>query len=393
MTQKSKSGLSPALVKLAKEGKLVAGVYRDGRGLLLKVEESGSGRWVLRISVKGKRRDLGLGSVKDVGLAEARATAAERRKELRSGKAAPKPKALTFKDAAQAVYAFRKGGWRGDGKHVDQWWTSLETHVFPNIGKTMVGDVTPGDMLDVLSPIWLAIPETARRVKQRCSLIFKWAVTKNYRSPLLANPADTCVSALPRQEDETEHHPAVMWQEAPKFLKAVRSSRAQAGTRLALEFLLLTAARTSEALYPAWKEIDIKGRVWTVPAARMKRKKDHRVALSEQAVAVLETARALWPNSKIVFNGRWPGEPLSNQALLMLMRRLGLQDYDGRTAVPHGLRSTFRDWCAENGKDDDAAEAALSHAIGGKVKRAYRRTDLLIARAALMRAWADYVSG
>lgn len=393
MAQKSKSALSPALVKLAKEGKLVAGVYRDGRGLLLKVEEGGSGRWVLRISVNGKRRDLGLGSVKDVGLAKARETSGERRKDIRSGKAAPKPKALTFKEAAEAVYELRKGGWRGDGKHADQWWTSLETHVFPKIGKTMVGDVAPGDMLDVLSPIWLPIPETARRVKQRCSLIFDWAVTKNHRSPLLANPADTCVSALPRQEDETEHHPAVMWQEAPTFLKAVRGANAQAGTRLALEFLLLTAARTSEALYPKWKEIDIKWRVWTVPAARMKRKKDHRVALSEQAVAVLETARTLWPNSKIVFNGRWPGEPLSNQALLMLMRRLGFQDYDGRTAVPHGLRSTFRDWCAEHGKDDDAAEAALSHAIGSKVKRAYRRTDLLTARAVLMRAWADYVAG
>jgi integrase len=125
----------------------------------------------------------------------------------------------------------------------------------------------------------------------------------------------------------------------------------------------------------------------------MKRKKDHRVALSDQAIAVLQTARALWPNSKIVFNGRWPSEPLSNQALLMLMRRLGFKDYDGRTSVPHGLRSTFRDWCAENGKDDDAAEAALSHTIGSKVKRAYRRTDLLTARGPLMQEWANYLTG
>lgn len=139
MTLKSKSGLSPAVVKLAKEGTLVAGVYRDGRGLLLKVEEGGSGRRVLRISVKGKRRDLGLGSVRDVGLAEAREKAGEKRKEIRSGKTNPRPKALSFKEAAEAVYELRKGGWRGDGRHIDQWWTSLETHVFPRVGKTMVG--------------------------------------------------------------------------------------------------------------------------------------------------------------------------------------------------------------------------------------------------------------
>jgi integrase len=276
---------------------------------------------------------------------------------------------------------------------VDQWWNTLEAHVLTKVGTKLVGDIEPGDMLDVLSPIWLSIPETARRVKQRCSLVFDWAVTKGHRSPLLQNPAEVCVAALPRQEDEVEHHPAVMWQEAPKFLAAVRRSKAKAGTRLALEFLLLTAARTSEALYPEWSEIDLEARTWTVPAARMKRKKNHRVALNDQALAVLETAKALWPHSKVVFNGRWPGEPLSNQALLMLMRRLGFKDYDGRTAVPHGLRSTFRDWCADNGKDDNAAEAALSHAVGNKVVRSYRRTDLLTARGPLMQEWANFVTG
>jgi integrase len=372
----------------------IPGYYSDGGGLVLQVVGGGAS-WLLRTTVAGKRRELGLGSAKDVWLADARERAEEKLKEVRrSGSNEPaKVKPLAFRDAALAVYELRKGGWKGDGKHVDQWWTTLATYVLPKIGKTMVGDVTPGDMLDVLSPIWLAKPETARRVKQRCSLVFNWATTKNHRSPLLQNPADVCVSALPKQEDDVEHHPAVMWQEAPKFLTAVRGCRSQAGTRLALEFLLLTAARTSEALYPSWSEIDLAGKTWTVPAERMKRKKDHRVALSEQAIAVLQVARAMWPNSDIVFNGRWPGEPLSNQAMLMLMRRLGFKDYDGNTSVPHGLRSTFRDWCAENGQDDDAAEAALSHAIGGKVKRAYRRTDLFTARGPLMQRWADYVTG
>jgi integrase len=388
----TKEGLSPALVELAKKGKLVAGRYSDGRGLMLLVE-GGSARWVLRLTTGGKRRDLGLGSVKDVGLADARERAAEKIKDARAGRdPGARVKPLPFRDAAERVYELRKQGWKVDGKHVDQWWDTLEAFVLPTFGTKNVGDVEPGDMLDVLTPIWLAKPETARRVRQRCGLVFDWATTKGHRSALLQNPAEVVVAALPRQEDEVEHHPAVQWRHAPEFLVAVRDSKAQEGTRLALELLLLTAARTAEVIYAEWSEIDIEGRTWTVPAARMKRKRDHRVALSDQAIAVLQTARARWPNSKLVFCGRWPGEALSNQALLMLMRRLGFKDDAGRTAVPHGCRSTFRDWCADNGKDDNAAELALSHAVGSKTVRSYKRTDLLDPRRLVMQEWANYVT-
>jgi integrase len=396
MARESKSGkkreLSAALVELAKAGKLVPGVYRDARGLMLKVENR-SARWVLRIMSGGKRRDLGLGSLKDVGLADAREKAADRIKEARAGRDPSRVRPLPFRDAAKAVHELRKGAWRAEGKHVDQWWTSLETYVFPTIGHKNVGDVAPGDMLDVLSPIWLTIPETARRVRQRCGVVFDWAVTKGHRSAQLANPAEVVTAALPRHEAEVEHHPAVQWKEAPAFLEAVRTSKAHEGTRLALEFMLLTAARTAEVLFAEWTEIDMEDRTWTVPASRMKRKRDHRVALSDQALAVLETARARWPNSRLVFCGRWPGEPLSNQALLMLMRRLGFKDEHGRTAVPHGCRSTFRDWCADHGEDENAAELALSHAVGSKTARAYRRTDLLDPRRLVMQRWADFTTG
>jgi integrase len=247
-------------------------------------------------------------------------------------------------------------------------------------------------MLDVLTPLWRRVPETARRVRQRCGLVFDWAVTKGHRSALLQNPAEVVTAALPRQDDEVVHHPAVQWKEAPAFLAAVRASKSHEGARLAMELLLLTAARTTEVICALWEEIDIKGRTWTVPASRMKRKRDHRVALSDQAIAILQIARARWPNSKLVFCGRWPGEPLSNQALLMLMRRLGFKDDAGRTAVPHGLRSTFKDWCTDKGEDDAASELALSHTVGTKTTRAYRRTDLLDPRRLVMQRWADYVA-
>ena len=177
---------------------------------------------------------------------------------------------------------------------MDQWWTTLEAYVLPKIGTTMVGDVTPGDMLDVLSPIWLAKPETARRVKQRCSLVFNWATTKSHRSPLLQNPAEVCVSALPTQEDDVEHHPAVMWQEAPKFLAAVRDCRSTGWHAAGVG---IPATHRGQNIRGALSRVErdrpSKGTAWTVPAARMKRKKDHRVALSEQAIAVLKMARAM----------------------------------------------------------------------------------------------------
>jgi integrase len=201
----------------------------------------------------------------------------------------------------------------------------MERLVFRKIGDKMVGDIEPADMLDVLAPIWLATPETARRVLQRCRLIFNWAITKSHRSPQLLNPADVVTAALPPQKDEVEHHPAVQWKQAPEFLAAVRDSKSQEGVRLAMEFLLLTAARTAEVVGAEWSEIDLKAKVWTVPPHRMKRNRAHRVALSDQAIAILQAARARWPNSCVVFCGRWPGRAALEPVLAHAHAPPGLQ--------------------------------------------------------------------
>jgi integrase len=389
---KSRNGLAANVVDLALKGKLVPGSYSDGRGLLLKVDK-GSARWVLRIMIGGKRRDLGLGSVQHVGLADARERAAAKVKEVRAGKEPTRVKALTFREAAKAVYELRKADWKEGSKHVDEWWDQLENHILPALGSKLVGDIEPSDMYEALKPHWNQIEETARRLRQRCELVFDWATVKGYRAANLGNPASICVAALPKQTDETAPHPAVMWKEAPTFVEALRDSKAREGARLCLEFTLLTACRTAEALYAEWSEMDLEGRTWTVPAGRMKRGKEHRVALSMEAIAVLETAKAKWPNSRVVFNGRWPGEPLSNQAMLMLMRRLAFKDHDGRVAVPHGCRATFRSWAADHQLDDKACELALSHQVGTKVSRSYDRSDLLDPRRAIMQAWADFCTG
>jgi integrase len=375
------------LIDNARKGKATPGTYRDGKGLMLKVEESGSARWVLRTTIKGKRRDLGLGSVKDVALAAARERAHEVRKEARAGKdPTAKPKAaMSFADAAAQVHALRKHAW-SNGKHVNQWINTIKQYANPKIGRKDVGEIEAADVLNVLAPIWLKRAETARRLRQRIGVVLDWAQVNGYRSRTMVNAAGAVTAALPKQATSKKHHAALPWGDVLKFLKAVRASKSMEGCRLALEFTTLTAARTSEAINATWPEFDLEAALWIVPAERMKANKEHRVPLSGQAVTLLRTARDRWPNARLVFPGRY-GKPLSDMAMLMCMRRLKVN------ATPHGLRSSFRDWCADNGKDDGLAEAALAHTIGSKTERAYKRTDHFEARRALMQAWADFATG
>jgi integrase len=290
---------------------------------------------------------------------------------------------MTFQAAAEKVHVQRASSWR-NAKHRDQWINTLRTYAFPAIGALPVGEVASSDVLRVLTPIWMAKPETARRVRQRVRAVLDWAVAAGHRSASLANAAIACRPGLPSQPGEVRHHPAVPWQEIPAFLAAVRASRSGEASRWALEFLLLTAARTSEVLYARWTEIDMAAKTWSVPAARMKRKREHRVPLSDQALHILREARGRWPNSPYVFPGRYLREPMSNATLERLMQRLP------RDEVPHGLRSSFRDWCRDHRKDRDLAEAALSHAVRDKTEAAYARSDLLDARRTLMQEWADF---
>jgi integrase len=382
---------NPLTVKFVEQLR-TPGDYRDGLGLLLRVEASGAKRWVLRTTINGRRRDIGLGSAREVTLREARDEATALRKLARSGqdpvahRRKVKQEQVTFAQAAEKVHAQNTGSWR-NGKHVAQWITTLRTYAFPMIGKMPVENIQSADVLRVLTPIWVTKPETARRVRQRIRVVLDWAVTAGYRSALSVNAADAVRAGLPKQPKHRRHHPAVPWKSIPKFVRQVRQTPSAESVRFALEFLILTAARTGEVLGARWTEIDIANATWTVPAARMKGHRDHRVPLSRPALQLLAECRERWPNGEFVLPGRDGTKPLSNMALLMLMRRLGHEE------VPHGLRSSFRDWAAENREDHDLAEAALAHALPDRTEAAYRRTDLFEARRGLMDEWSSFVCG
>jgi len=364
------------------------GVYRDGLGLLLRVEPSGSKRWVLRTAVNKKRRDLGLGSARDLTLAQVREKAFEMRKAARTGRdpTAEHRQSISFKQAAEKVHAERIKGWR-NGKHGAQWLATLKAYAMPVIGEKQVSEILPADVLRVLAPIWLKRPETARRVRQRIGVVLDWAATEGYRSHLAVNAAHVVTRGLPRQPRAKKRHAALPWRDVPAFLIKVRATPSADAVRYALEFLLLTAGRTAEIINAAWSEIDLDEARWTVPAGRMKAGVEHRVPLSQQAVQLLHEVRARWPNSRLVFPGRHGRQPLSNMAMLMLMRRLKVK------AVPHGLRSSFRDWASETRQDRDLAEAALAHTLSNKTEAACARSDLFDQRRPLMQAWADFCSG
>ena len=248
-----------------------------------------------------------------------------------------------------------------------------------------VREIQAHDVLRVLDPIWLTKPETARRVRQRIRLVLDWAVTAGHRSNLAVNAADAVRAGLPRQPKRHNHHRALPWRAIPNLVADIRNSRSAESARYALEFLVLTAARTAEVLGASWPEVSMDACLWTLPAVRMKGGNEHRVPLPGQAMRILHECRARWPDADYIFPGRDLSKPLSNMTLLMLMRRLD------RKEVPHGLRSSFRDWAAENRKDRDAAEAALAHVLGSATEAAYCRTDLLEARRTLMDDWARFV--
>jgi integrase len=212
-------------------------------------------------------------------------------------------------------------------------------------------------------------------------------VAAGHRPHLSVNAADAVRAGLPKQPRDQQHHRAIAWIKIPRFVAQVRGTRSFEAVRLALEFLVLTAARTGEVLHATWSEVDFDSATWTIPAARMKAKRDHRVPLSQSAMQVLIECRALWPASKFVFPGRYDGTPLSSTSLLMLMRRLDYKE------VPHGLRSSFRDWAADNRKDRDLAEAALAHSLPDRTEAAYRRSDLFDLRRTLMEEWAEFAAG
>jgi len=365
------------------------GRYGDGDGLFLLVGKSGGKSWMVRVQKDGRRRDIGLGSASKVSLALARDRARIVRSQVEVGidpvaerrKAAGIP---TFREGAAAVHAEHKGGWK-NGKHRKQWLATLETYAFPAFGDWSVAAVDAPAVRDALAAIWLSKPETARRLRQRIVTVIDWAVAKGYRTVPLALPVID--KALPKQRAKVKHHAALPYADLPGFMSELRARESMG--RLALEAVILTAARSGEIRLATWAELDLEAATWTIPAERMKAGREHVVPLSPQAVALFERMKAhRRGDTDLVFPGSKRGKPLSDMTLTKVCRDMGIN------AVPHGFRSTFRDWVAEQTSwPAELAEAALAHVISDKTVAAYQRGPMLEKRAQLMASWADWCEG
>jgi integrase len=363
------------------------GRYSDGNGLLLDIGKSGRGSWVVRVQSSGRRRDIGIGSLSALTLGEARDAAAQIRREVRAGidvvtkRRQEREVIPSFRDAALKVHAEHKAAWK-NGKHQLQWINTLQTYVFPTLGDRLVSEIEGPAIRDVLAPIWLAKPETARRVRQRIGSVLDWSYAKGFR--VTEAPMRSLARGLPRQPKRDRHFEAMPFGDVPAFLASLRE-RSSVG-RLALEFLILTATRSGEVRGCSWSEIDLDRRLWTIAAERMKAGKVHVVPLNDAALATLERAKLYRaPASDLVFPGQNIRRSLSDMTLLKILRDMDL----GLTV--HGFRSSFRDWAAEETNyPGEIAEAALAHAITNKVEAAYRRTDFLEKRKSMMADWGDY---
>ena len=364
----------------------------------------GQGKWVLRYvsPLTKKRRDMGLGTYPEVGLAQARSKGMAAREMIAAGKdpidlrniekAAGKSTAesLTFELAARKVHTEQKPGWKNP-KHASQWINTLQDYVFPKIGKKKLADLVPADFAEVLRPIWLVKPETASRVKQRCHMVMKWSWAQEL---VKANPVDVVDHLLPQQPGKRErvtHQPSMPWRDIPAFVQNVLLATDTNVTRALLEFLILTAARSGEARAMKWNEVDLDLKVWTVPAERMKAKVAHRVPLSARAVELLKSQSDRHLKTDLVFPAP-RGGILSDMVLTGFLRdQKATSNEAGRVATAHGFRSSFRDWASENGYARDLAERALAHTIANQSEAAYHRTDLIEQRRPMMEAWANQV--
>lgn len=360
----------------------------------------GHGKWVLRFvsPVTGKRRNAGLGTYPEVSIAEVGKRATAMRIELAEGKdpleekakVDDKPKIPTFEEAARSLHADLLPSWT-NSKHGNQWLNTLVEYTFPKLGSKLLPDIQPGDIADVLKPIWLTKAETASRVKQRIHAVMAWGWAHGH---CLSNPVDVVEHLLAQQPGKairTQHHPAMPWRDIPVFVqKHLRTSNRPEVSRSLLELVLLTACRSGEARNMTWDEVDFDSKTWTIPAERMKAKSSHRVPLSPRVIEILEGQKG--QHETLVFPSVRDQVPLSDMALTQLLRRLEAHsDSPGRVATAHGFRSSFRDWCSEQGYSRDLAERSLAHTIKDKVEAAYHRTDLLEQRRELMDAWATFV--
>ncbi len=374
------------------------GLYGDGLGLYLQVSAFGTKSWLYRYMMDGKARKMGLGPCHTVTLAMAREKATEARRKVLEGidpiderqgvkraRRIEAAKVMTFRQCAEKYIDAHKVGWKNP-KHAAQWPSTLETYVYPVFGDLPVSAVDVGLVLKAIEPIWTTKPETAGRVRGRIETVLDWARARHYREG--DNPArwrghlDKLLPARGKVA-KVQHHAALPYAEIGDFLPSIRAQEGN-GAR-ALEFVILTAVRTSEAINATWAEFDLDASMWTIPAERMKAGREHRVPLSDRAMEILKSLPREKDNP-FLFVGDRKGKSLSNMALLMTLRRMGRDDL-----TVHGFRSTFRDWAAEQtAYPNELVEMALAHTVSDKTEAAYRRGDMVEKRKRLMRDWSDY---
>ena len=395
------------------------GTYEDGDGLRLLIKPNGKKYWVLRFQLAGKRREMGLGTYPAVGLKEARQNSSDKRRLLRDGvdplqarddertaqQAAEqqrKSKSITFKDVSDDYIEAHRSGWK-NVKHAQQWTNTLATYAAPIIGDLATSQITTEHLLEILKPIWTSKAETASRVRNRIELVLDAAKARGLRDG--ENPArwrGHLDKLLPpsSKAKRTQNHPALPYSELSRFMLALNSVEGLSAN--ALKMTILTACRTSEVLDADWSEVDLKAKLWSIPAARMKAGKVHSVPLSEPLIALLEGLPRI-TGSSLLFPGTRKGRPISNMAMLMTLRRMdqkdledggkGWRDSNYRVITAHGFRSTFRDWAAEcTHHAREVCEMALAHVVANGAEAAYWRSDLLEKRRSLMTEWANFVT-
>jgi integrase len=376
--------LTSLRIKNAKPGR-----HSDGKGLYLLVSPTGGKSWVLRVQVEKRRHDYGLGSLDLVSLSEAREKALKWRKVAKTGRNPSKEDTRlnavvpTFEEAAKRYHQEAKGSWK-NVKHADQWLSTLARYAFPKIGGLEVDRINAPEIQSVLIPIWQDKPETARRVRQRIGTVLENCHAMGWRqAPAPMEAVSTLLKAV--RQPKRGRFAAMPYRAVPSFVAKLAANAATAG-RLALQFLIMTAARSGEVRGARWTEINLEQATWTVPAVRMKMGDEHTVPLSTASIAILKMAKSIFPadDEALVFPGL-RRQPLSDMTLSKALR-----DNGGSGFTVHGFRSAFRDWCAETGMNNDWAESALAHAVPNRVEAAYKRTKFLDQRRGLMQEWAEF---
>ena len=405
--------LTALQIKHAKEG-----MHADGNGLYLRVQASGAKSWIFRFQLNRKRREMGIGTLADKSAIQARSEVATLSTLVRSGVnpieqrtldaeqatlAALKSsaEATSFRTVAGEYIENHKAGWK-NGKHAQQWTNTLTTYAYPTIGDKPVGQVTIEDVLTILEPLWKTKTETATRLRSRIELVMSYAKAKKLRegeNPALWRGNLDAILPKPTKLKKIRHHPALPYDQMAAFMKKLRSTGGTGAK--ALEFAILTAARSGEVRLATWKEIDLEAALWTIPAERMKAGREHWVPLSRQAVKLLQALPKIVGNDYL-FPGERDKKPLSDMTLSAIIRNFNetkddqeqrwVDPKNGDTAVPHGFRSTFRDWSAEVGHyPREVAEHALAHSLPDKVEASYHRGTMLERRRPMMQAWANFI--